>query len=150
MLIYYNGFFQNRSGQSSGSLLVMGKLRNTGHFIRCGGYDYFMELNRIQSMVARFVLQFPKSVALAAGYIDAGMKPMQARIMQRTCLFVWKMMNSSNPLLSNVLGAVRQDCMKYRTQRCQAIWRRQGQHVSIGENLFFRRHCLTALWRKCS
>ena len=68
-----------------------------------------MELNRIHNTVSRFVLQLLKSEALAAGYIDAGMKLMQAWIMQRTCLFVWKMMNSSEPLLSNVIEAIRRD-----------------------------------------
>ena len=37
-----------------------------------------MELNRIQYMVARFVLQLPKSAVMVPGYINAGMKPMRA------------------------------------------------------------------------
>ena len=33
------------------------------------------ELDRIQNIVARFILQLPKSLAIVAGFVDGGMKP---------------------------------------------------------------------------
>ena len=67
------------------------------------------ELNRIQNLVARFILQLPKSVATAAAYVDGGMKPMDIRIQERTGMFVWKSMKSSDRLLAAVFQAVRND-----------------------------------------
>ena len=67
------------------------------------------ELNRIQNLVARFILQLPKSVAIAAAYVDGGMKPMDIRIQERTSMFVWKSMKSSDGLLAAVFQAVRND-----------------------------------------
>ena len=56
------------------------------------------ELNRIQNLVDRFILQLPKSAAIAAVYVDGGMKPMDIRIQERTCIIVWKANNSSEIL----------------------------------------------------
>ena len=46
---------------------------------------------------------------MAVGYLDGGMKPMQSRIQERVCLFVWRAYRSSDPILSKVFDAVRND-----------------------------------------
>ena len=46
---------------------------------------------------------------MAVGYLDVGMKPMQSRIQERICLFVWRACRSSDPILSKVFHAVRND-----------------------------------------
>ena len=66
--------------------------------------DTIAELNRIQNVVARFILQLPKSVALAAAYVDGGMKPMDIRIQERTDMFVWKSMKSLDSLFLDSLS----------------------------------------------
>ena len=67
------------------------------------------ELNRIQNMVVRFILQLPKSASMVAGFVDGGMKPMDLRVMERTCLFVWKSLRSLDKLLKAVFNAHRND-----------------------------------------
>ena len=39
-----------------------------------------MKLEGIQHQVTRFILQLPKSAARVCGYVDPGLKPIQARI----------------------------------------------------------------------
>ena len=46
------------------------------------------ELDRIQHMVVRFILQLPRSAAMAVGYLDGGMKPMQSRIQESMLICV--------------------------------------------------------------
>ena len=67
------------------------------------------DLDKIQNLVARFILQLPKSSSLVAGYCDGGMKPIGIRIQERSSLFAWKSMNSSDRLLKTVFNAVRKD-----------------------------------------
>ena len=55
-----------------------------------------LELDRIQNMVARFILQLPKSSAMVAAYVDGGMKPMNIRILERTCMFAWRSLRTSD------------------------------------------------------
>ena len=67
------------------------------------------ELNKIQNLVARFIFQLPKSSSLVAGNCDGGMKPIDIRIQERSCIFAWKSMKSSDRLLKAVFSAVRKD-----------------------------------------
>ena len=51
------------------------------------------KLDRIQHMVARYILQLPKSSARVAGALDAGLMQMKDRVATRTGLFVWNIQN---------------------------------------------------------
>ena len=64
---------------------------------RFQGYSYQTEPD--SNMVARFILQLPKSASMVAGYLDEGLKPFSWRIFEQTCLLVWKMENSFDCLL---------------------------------------------------
>ena len=69
-----------------------------------------MKLERIQHQIARFILQLPKSAAKVCGYVDAGLKPIQARIDTRCVMFAWKVLNGKrSPMLRHVMETVLKD-----------------------------------------
>ena len=67
------------------------------------------KLNPIQNMIARFILKLLKSASLVSGFTDGGMKPIDLRVMERMCLFVWKSLRSSVKLLKAVFNAIMND-----------------------------------------
>ena len=46
---------------------------------------------------------------MAAGYLDGGMKPIDMRIKEQICLFVWKLETFADPILAGVFAAVRRN-----------------------------------------
>ena len=69
-----------------------------------------MKLESIEHQVARFILQLPKSAARVCGYVDAGLKPIQARIDAKCVMFAWKVLNGKrSPMLRHVMETVLKD-----------------------------------------
>ena len=66
-------------------------------------------LDRIQNMISRFILQLPKSSARIAGALDAGLMQMKDRVMIRPGLFVWNIMHQKN---DKILKAVFDSVMR--------------------------------------
>ena len=63
-----------------------------------------VELERLQGMVGRFILQIPSSSSKVLTWMDAGLMPMAHRIQTRQALFIWSILKSkSNTLLMEVL-----------------------------------------------
>ena len=68
------------------------------------------ELERTQNMVARFVLQVPRSSSAALGWMDAGFRQMGSRIESRRAAYLWTICHKrQDPLLRSVLEDVRAD-----------------------------------------
>ena len=49
----------------------------------------FEELERVQNMVGRFILQVPSSTSRALAWMDAGLVPMQDRIQAKQANYIW-------------------------------------------------------------
>ena len=63
-----------------------------------------VELDRLQCMVGRFILQIPHSSSKVLTWMDAGLMPMAHRIQTRQALFIWSILKSKfNTLLMEVL-----------------------------------------------
>ena len=62
------------------------------------------ELERIQNMVGRFILQVPSATSRSLAWMDAGLMPMQDRIMIRQANYIWTAIcKRSNPMIQSVL-----------------------------------------------
>ena len=63
------------------------------------------ELERIQCMVGRFILQVPAATSRVMSWVDAGLMPLEHRIQKRQALFIWAVVRSKhNGVLIKVLG----------------------------------------------
>ena len=63
-----------------------------------------LELERVQNMVGRFILQVPASTSRALAWIDAGLMPMQYRIYMRQAGFIYDIFKTkNNPTLLKIL-----------------------------------------------
>ena len=89
--------YQKWFSQSNGSSCPLGKMYNPSNtilFKSKGAFKGVVEnLDRIQHMVARYILQLPKSSARVAGALDAGFMKMKDRVAIRTVMFVWNILN---------------------------------------------------------
>ena len=62
------------------------------------------ELERVQNMVGRFILQVPSSSSRALAWIDAGLVLMQDRIQARQANYIWTAVkNRTNPTVHKIL-----------------------------------------------
>ena len=68
-----------------------------------------LELERIQNMIARFILRLLRSAATAAGYLDGGIKPIDLRIKEKISLFAWKLEKTSDNILARVYTPIKND-----------------------------------------
>ena len=63
------------------------------------------ELERMQCMVGRFILQVPAASSWVMSWVDAGLMPLEHRIQKRQALFIWAVVRSKhNEVLIKVLG----------------------------------------------
>ena len=61
------------------------------------------ELERIQNIVGRFILQVPLSTSRAFAWIDAGLVPMRYKILYKQAKFIWNVTHTKfNTLLLEV------------------------------------------------
>ena len=66
------------------------------------------ELEAVQNAVARFILQVPQCTSRVSGWMDAGLRPMAARIQSRQASYAWDISNKrEDPLLENAITEVR-------------------------------------------
>ena len=62
------------------------------------------ELERIQNMIGRFILQVTASTSRALAWIDAGLMPMSYRILNKQALFIYGIIKTkNNPTLTKIL-----------------------------------------------
>ena len=62
------------------------------------------ELEHIQNMVGQFILQVPSAISRTLAWMDAGLMPMQDRIMIQQVNYIWTAIcKRSNPMIQAVL-----------------------------------------------
>ena len=82
-------------------------MRNTINIVLCGSVNYkkstVMELDCIQNMIGRFILQVPASTSRALAWIDAGLMPIEYRILNKQALFIYNILKTKrNPILLKI------------------------------------------------
>ena len=91
------------------------------------------KLDRIQHMVARYILQLPKSSARVAGALDAGLMQMKDRVATRTGLFVWNIQNKkTDKILKAVFDSVMRSPQDPWASQVKALKAAVGVHQLDG------------------
>ena len=92
-----------------------------------------MELEKIQASVARFILQLPRSASKVVGYTDAGLMPIEHRIIARTLVFLQALSNKKkDPIIKGVLSSVFEDVTDPWTTQVKAWSRMVGLPSVVG------------------
>ena len=79
------------------------------------------ELEKIQSSIARFILQVPRSTSKVIGYTDAGLMPIEHRIVARSLGYLQALTNrKKDPILKGVVASVLEDTSDPWTAQAQA------------------------------
>ena len=90
-------------------------------------------LDRIQHMISRFILQLPRSSARIAGALDAGLMQMKDRVMIRTGMFVWNIMNKKNDrILKTVFDSVMRSPLDSWARQVEALKEAVGGQRLVG------------------
>ena len=74
---------------------------------------------KIQNMVGRFILQVPSSTSRVLGWIDAGLIPIQFRILDKSMTYLGKVLHEKQDVL---LLDVLQEVLKAGTQDIWGTW----------------------------
>ena len=91
------------------------------------------KLDKIQHMVARYILQLPKPSARVAGSMDAGLMQMKDRVATRTGLFVWKIQNKkTDKILKAVFVSVMRSPQDPWASQVKALKAAVGVHQLDG------------------
>jgi len=77
-------------------------------------------LDSIQHMVARYILQLPKSSARISGLLDAGFMQMKDRVMTRTGTFVWNILKQDK-ILKAVFESVMRSLLDSWAKQVEAL-----------------------------
>ena len=78
-----------------------------------------VELDRLQCMVGRFILQIPHSSSKVLTWMDAGLMPMAHQIQARQAIFIWSILNSK---LNSLLMEVLRDLLDHPTDPWVKSW----------------------------
>ena len=73
------------------------------------------ELDRIQNMVGRFILQVPASTSRVLAWMDAGLMPMAFRIQTRQAMYIWS-------VIKTALMSVLREVLKYPDEPWVKSW----------------------------
>ena len=92
-----------------------------------------VELERLQGMVGRFILQIPASSSKVLTWMDAGLMPMAHRIQTRQALFIWNILKTkSNTFLMEVLREILEDPKDRWVKSWEEIQRDVGTIAKFG------------------
>ena len=90
-------------------------------------------LDSIQHMVARYILQLPKSLVHIAGTLDAGFMQIKDRVMTRTGMFVMNILNKKhNKILKAVFESVMRSPLDSWARQVEALKEAVGDHGLVG------------------
>ena len=66
----------------------------------CLGDGTMNEIEKIQNIIGKFIIQVPNSTAGPAVWLDGGLMPIRYRIMKRKVNYLWRIFNKfQDPLL---------------------------------------------------
>ena len=104
-----------------------------------------MELERIQNMVGRFILQVPTSTSRALAWIDAGLLPMSYRIQTRQAKFIYDIIKTKqNPTLLNIL----RELLEHPSDPYTKSWMKIQAQVGLLQNFTRKTHLQAAITHK--
>ena len=89
------------------------------------------ELERIQNMVGRFILQLPRSSSNTMGWIDAGLMPMENRIQNRQAIYIWNIMNTKG---NNTLQLFLRELLNHPSDAYTKNWLMIQKDIGIITN----------------
>ena len=89
------------------------------------------ELERIQNMVSRFILQVPASTSRVLAWMDAGLMPMAFRIQTRQAMYIWSVSKSKG---NTVLMLVLREVLKYPDKPWAKSWLEIQKKIEIISN----------------
>ena len=89
------------------------------------------ELERIQNMVGRFILQVPASTSRVLAWMDAGLMPMAFRIQTRQAMYIWSVSKSKG---NTVLMLVLREVLKYPDKPWAKSWLEIQKKIEIISN----------------
>ena len=91
------------------------------------------KLDRIQPIVARYILQLPKSSARVAGALDAGLMTMNDRVSIKLGNYVWEKQNKKKDLiLKSVFYAMMRSPFDTWAVQVEALKKAVGSHLFNG------------------
>ena len=104
-----------------------------------------MELERIQNMIGRFILQVPMSTSRALAWIDAGLMPMMYRIQIKQALFIFNIIKTkNNPTLLNIL----RELLEHPSDPYTKSWMNIQAQVGLIQNFTKKQHLQAAITHK--
>ena len=104
-----------------------------------------MELERIQNMIGRFILQVPASTSRALAWIDAGLMPMEYRIHNKQALFIYNILKTKRNL--TLLKILRQS-LEYPDDPYTKSWMKIESQIGLIVNFKKKSHLQAALTNK--
>ena len=90
------------------------------------------KLDRIQPIVARYILQLPKPSARVAGALDAGLMTMNNRVSIKLGNYVWEIQNKKDLILKLVFYAVMRSPFDKWAVQVEALKKAVGSHLFNG------------------
>ena len=103
------------------------------------------ELERIQNMIGRFILQVPASTSRALAWIDAGLMPMSYRILNKQALFIYSIIKTkNNPILSKIL----RQALEHPADAYTKSWMKIEAQVGLIANYAKKTHLQAAITQR--
>ena len=103
------------------------------------------ELERIQNMIGRFILQVPASTSRALSWIDAGLMPMSYRILNKQALFIYSIIKTkNNPILSKIL----RQALEHPADAYTKSWMKIEAQVGLIANYAKKTHLQAAITQR--
>ena len=104
-----------------------------------------MELERIQNMIGRFILQVTASTSRALAWIDEGLMPMAYRILNKQALYIYNILKTKRNL--TLLKILRQS-LEYPDDPYTKSWMKIESQIGLIVNFKKKSHLQAALTNK--
>ena len=100
------------------------------------------ELERVQNMVGRFILQLLRSSSNIMGWLDAGLMPMENRIQNRQAVYIWTVMKKKENIM---LQSFLRELLNHPSDDYTKNWLRIQKDIGIITNFEKKKQLTKAL-----
>ena len=100
------------------------------------------ELERVQNMVGRFILQLPRSSSNIVGWLDAGLMPMENRIQNHQAVCIWTVMKTKENI---TLQSFLRELLNHQSDDYTKNWFRIQKDIWIITNFEKKKQLTKAL-----